>query len=97
MLPGSQGKEDQLTMLTFAQAAERLVADEHVRSMTPEGLRKLARTDPEWPVAPGEYGVVAGARLLPYEHVVRYFQTRSKRKGRGPAKRKRSGRNENTR
>ena len=73
-------------MLSFAQAAERLVASGHVRSMSPEGLRKLARTDPEWPIAADEYGHVAGARLVPYERVVRYFEVRSKRRGRGPAR-----------
>lgn len=72
-------------MLSFAQVAERLVASGQVRSMTPEGLRKLARTDPEWPVTANEYDVVAGARLIPYERVVEYFETRTKRKGRGPA------------
>jgi hypothetical protein len=29
---------------------------------------------------------VAGARTLPYELVVTYIETRSKRKGRGPAR-----------
>jgi hypothetical protein len=82
------GSEERPTMLSFTQAAERLVASGHVRSMTPEGLRKLARTDPEWPVSPDEYGVVAGARLIPYERVVQYFETRSKRRGRGPAQEK---------
>ncbi|MFD0429449.1 hypothetical protein ACFQ60_22500 [Streptomyces zhihengii] len=71
-------------MLTFAQAADRLVADQIVRSMTPEGLRKLARTDPEWPVGAADYGTVAGARTLPYEALVTYMNTRSKRPGRGP-------------
>jgi hypothetical protein len=77
--------EERFTMLSFAQAAERLVSAGHVRSMTPEGLRKLARTDPEWPISPDEYSKVAGARLIPYEPVVKYFETRSKRRGRGPA------------
>src|SRR5690606_22410332 len=71
-------EEEPRTMLTFAQAAERLVTEEHVRSMGPEGLRKLARTDPEWPLGPGDYGSIAGARTLPYEVVVQYIKTRSK-------------------
>jgi hypothetical protein len=83
-------KEEQRTMLTFAQAAERLVSEEHVRSMGPEGLRKLARTDPEWPLSADDYGTVAGARTVPYELVVKYVKTRSKRPGRGPAKPKTS-------
>lgn len=84
MSKGEQRKEKPHTMLTFAQAAERLVSDEHVRSMGPEGLRKLARTDPEWPLTEDDYGLVAGARTVPYERVVEYIQTRSKRTGRGP-------------
>lgn len=79
-------KEEPRTMLTFTQAAERLVADEIVRSMGPEGLRKLARTDAEWPFAAEDYEQVAGARTLPYERLVEYFRTRSKRPGRGPAR-----------
>ncbi|MEU2510545.1 hypothetical protein [Streptomyces syringium] len=84
MPKGEPRKGKQRTMLTFAQAAERLVAEDHVRSMGPEGLRKLARTDPEWPITAEEYGTVAGARTLPYELVVEYIRTRSKRPGRGP-------------
>lgn len=86
-MPKSEASRgEQRTMLTFAQAAQRLVDDGHVRSMGPEGLRKLARTDPEWPITDDDYGTVAGARTLPYELVVSYIETRSKRKGRGPAK-----------
>lgn len=73
-------------MLTFMQAAERLVADGVVRSMGAEGLRKLARTDVEWPFGDGDYEKIAGARLLHYEALVEYFRTRSKRSGRGPAR-----------
>ncbi|MFJ9234129.1 hypothetical protein ACIRJ3_03980 [Streptomyces anulatus] len=86
--------EEQRTMLTFAQAAERLAAEGIVRSMTPEGLRKLARTDPEWPVSADDYATVAGARTLPYELLVTYMATRSKRRGRGPDRAPRTGRTE---
>ncbi|MFD9248481.1 hypothetical protein [Streptomyces bottropensis] len=82
-----QRAEEPRTMLTFTQAAERLVVDGVVRSMGPEGLRKLARTDEQWPFSEGDYEKVAGARLLHYEALVEYFQTRSKRPGRGPSKR----------
>jgi hypothetical protein len=73
-------------MLSFAQIAARLVAEGHVRSMSPEGLRKLARTDEEWPLSDEDYGVVGKARTAPYEVVETYILTRSKRRGRGPAK-----------
>jgi hypothetical protein len=73
-----------LTMLTFTDAAKRLVEEQVVRSMTGEGLRKIARTDPEWPLSDADYGRVAGVRLVPYETLVEFMQTRSKRRGRGP-------------
>jgi len=78
-----------LTMLTFTDAARRLVEDEIVRSMTGEGLRKIARSDPEWPLSDADYGRIAGVRLVPYETVVDFMQTRSKRRGRGPDRRPR--------
>ena len=85
-MPDKPPKGEQRTMLTFTAAAQRLVADGLVRSMTAEGLRKLARSDEEWPLREDDYEKVANARLLPYEVLVRYIQTRSKRKGRGPAR-----------
>jgi len=81
---GSTGGEPR--MVSFTQAAKRLVADGVVRSMTAEGLRKLARTDPEWPVGENDYEPVGNARVFPYEKVLAYFATRSKRMGRGPAR-----------
>lgn len=77
---------ERVTMLTFADAANRLAGEGHVRSMTAEGLRKLARTDPEWPIKDDEYVRIAGVRLVPYERVVTYFKTRTKRRGRGPSR-----------
>ncbi len=72
-------------MLTFAQAAEQLIEDEIVPNMTPEGLRKLARSEPDWPISPDDYGTVAGARTLPYELLAPYIRERvGKRRGRGP-------------
>jgi len=74
-------------MLSFTEAAERLVADGIAQSMTAEGLRKLAR-DPAsgWPIGPDDYRVVGKTRMLPYELLVPYMQTR--RRGRGPDKTK---------
>jgi hypothetical protein len=75
-------------MLTFAQAADQLVADEIVPNMTPEGLRKLARNPSSgWPIAEDDYGSTAGARTLPYEVLAEFIRDRaSRRRGRGPAK-----------
>lgn len=72
--------ERRYTMLTFEQAAAQLVADGHVRRMTAEGLRKAARTHPDWPVTDEQYGKASNARTLPYELAVRFVQTRRRQK-----------------
>jgi hypothetical protein len=84
-MPEDTPGEEQPTMLSFTEAAERLVADGIAQSMTAEGLRKLAR-DPAsgWPIAPDDYRVVGKTRMLPYEVLVPYMQAR--RRGRGPDK-----------
>jgi hypothetical protein len=86
-MPEDTPGEEQRTMLSFAEAAERLVADGIAQSMTAEGLRKLAR-DPAsgWPIGPDDYRVVGKTRMLPYELLVPYMQGR--RRGRGPDKTK---------
>lgn len=70
-------------MLSFAEAADRLVRDGIAQSMTAEGLRRLAR-DPlsGWPIGPKDYRVVGKTRLLPYELLAPYM--RARRRGRGP-------------
>lgn len=78
-------------MLSFTEAAERLVEDGVTESMTAEGLRRLAR-DPlsGWPIGPDDYRVVGKTRMLPYELLVPYMQTR--KRARGPAKQPRKKR-----
>lgn len=89
-MPEDTPGEEQPTMLSFTEAAERLVADGIAQSMTAEGLRKLAR-DPAsgWPIGPDDYRVVGKTRMLPYELLVPYMQAR--RRGRGPDKTKQRG------
>lgn len=84
--------EEQPTMLSFTEAAERLVADGIASNMTAEGLRRLAR-DPAsgWPIAPDDYRVVGKTRTLPYDVLAPYMRERlGKRRGRGPDTKKRS-------
>ena len=78
-------------MLSFAEAADRLVRDGIAQSMTAEGLRRLAR-DPAsgWPIGPKDYRVVGKTRMLPYEPLAAYMQTR--KRGRGPARQPRKKR-----
>ncbi|MGQ4350478.1 hypothetical protein [Streptomyces sp. SAS_275] len=78
-------------MLSFTEAADRLVKDGIAQSMTAEGLRRLAR-DPlsGWPIGPKDYRVVGKTRTLPYELLVPYIQAR--KPARGPAKQPRKKR-----
>lgn len=74
-------------MVTFAKAAELVVAFELAPSMTAEGLRKIARTDPNWTVTEDDYEQVANARSMPWALVKRYFEQRAATgftRGRGP-------------
>jgi hypothetical protein len=83
--------EEQRTMLTFAEAAERLVEDKIAQSMTAEGLRRLAR-DPlsGWPIGPSDYRMAGKVRMLPYDLLAPYMRERlGKRRGRGPDTKKR--------
>lgn len=86
--------EEQPTMLSFTEAAERLVKDRIAPNMTAEGLRRLAR-DPKsgWPIGPGDYRVVGKTRTLPYDVLAEYMRERlGKRRGRGPDTKKRGKR-----
>lgn len=78
-------------MLSFTEAADRLVEDGIAESMTAEGLRRLAR-DPRsgWPIGPKDYRVVGKTRTLPYELLAPYIQAR--KRSRGPAKQPRKKR-----
>ena len=78
-------------MLSFTEAADRLVEDGIAQSMTAEGLRRLAR-DPKsgWPIGPDDYRVVGKTRMFPYELLAPYMQAR--KPGRGPAKQPRKKR-----
>ena len=90
-MPEDTPGEEQLTMLSFTEAADRLVKDGIAQSMTAEGLRRLAR-DPAsgWPIGPDDYRVVGKTRMLPYELLAPYMQAR--KRGRGPAKQPRKKR-----
>lgn len=85
-----QGEEQPL-MLSFTEAAERLVTDGIAQNMTAEGLRRLAR-DPAsgWPIAEKDYRVVGKTRMLPYDVLAPYMRERlGRRPGRGPDTKKR--------
>lgn len=85
-MPSTPREEGRYTMLTFAEAAERLVADGVAPNMTAEGLRRIARKEPDrWPIKPGDYRVAGRTRMLPYELLVPFIRERlGRRRGRGP-------------
>lgn len=83
-------------MVTFTSGAELLVKLNIVPSMTREGVRKVANTDPDWPFGPGrphEYGKLANAQTMNTKAFLEFFSTRSvKKRGpdRGPRRPKRA-------
>lgn len=81
-------------VVTFTSGAELLVELGIVDSMTREGVRKIAKTDPDWPFGEGRpyaYGKLAQAQTMDTEPFLDYFRRRVVKK-RGPDKqpRKRS-------
>ncbi len=86
-MPESQDDRRELPpMVTFRTGAELLVQLGIVESMTREGVRKIANTDPEWPFGPGrphDYQKIANAQAMATGPFLDFFQARQV-KGRGP-------------
>ncbi|MFJ6215030.1 hypothetical protein ACIQGZ_17095 [Streptomyces sp. NPDC092296] len=75
-------------MVTFTSGAELLVKLGIVESMTREGVRRVAKTDPNWPFGPDrphKYGKVANAQSMATEPFLEFFRARQVKK-RGPDK-----------
>ncbi|MER8083823.1 hypothetical protein ABTZ57_01340 [Streptomyces sp. NPDC094048] len=73
-------------MVTFTSGAALLVELGIVESMTREGVRKIAKTDPAWPFGPGRrypYGRIANAQSMASGPFLEFFRGRKVR-GRGP-------------
>jgi hypothetical protein len=88
-VPKSESQEVSLpAVVTFTSGAELLVELGIVESMTREGVRKIAKTDPDWPFGEGRahnYGKVANAQTMATGPFLDYFRTRTIKK-RGPDK-----------
>lgn len=88
-MPKPESQEVSLpAVVTFTSGAELLVELGIVESMTREGVRKIAKTDPDWPFGEGranDYGKVANAQTMQTEAFLDYFRTRTIKK-RGPDK-----------
>jgi hypothetical protein len=73
-------------LVTFTEIARRLVERKIIEgSITRQGVRHIAMTDPDWPIPPDGY-LKSGRNLLMYwEPVEEFFRERDKPR-RGPAK-----------
>lgn len=83
--------------ISFTEGAKLLVDRNLVSSMTPQGLRYIARNRPEWPFGEGRtksgkkrtpYFMASGTRMMPTREFLAYFEEKPPR-GRGPNKKPR--------
>lgn len=74
--------------ITFVEGAQLLVSEGIATSMTPQGLRYIARERTDWPFGdePGKtpYRDAGRTRLMETGVFLRYFREVYKPKGRGP-------------
>ncbi|WP_030185920.1 hypothetical protein [Streptomyces capuensis] len=81
--------------VTFKTGAELLISEGIVSSITPDGIRYIARQQPEdWPFGDGRrhaYGMVGNARVMETGPFLSYFRKHPPT-GRGPAKKPRERR-----
>lgn len=78
-------------LVTFTEIARRVTEQKLVpRSITRQGVRHIADTDPAWPVPQSEWLKIGTAWAMPWEPVEKFFRARTTR-GRGPAANKESG------
>lgn len=76
--------------VTFSTGAQLLIDEGLVDSITPDGLRYIARTDEAWPFGdePGRhpYVMIGNARTMEKGIFLAYFKAGPPRGGRGPNK-----------
>ncbi|CAK7288648.1 hypothetical protein [Streptomyces misionensis] len=74
--------------VTFTSGAQLLIEEELVESITPDGLRYIARTAEDWPFGDGPgkrpYVQVGNARTMETRVFLAYFKAGPPRGGRGP-------------
>ncbi|GAA2770368.1 hypothetical protein XF35_41635 [Streptomyces platensis subsp. clarensis] len=91
MTPG--GRSDLPSFVTFKTGAELLVEQGIATSITPDGVRYIARQDnQEWPFGEGKphpYEKVGNARVMATKPFLDYFRSHPP-KGRGPDRAPRS-------
>lgn len=76
--------------VTFTTGAQLLIDEGLVESITPDGLRYIARTAADWPFGDGRekhrYVMVGNARTMETGVFLAYFKAGPARGGRGPNK-----------
>lgn len=74
--------------VTFTTGAQLLIDKGLVESITPDGLRYIARTAKDWPfgdkASQRPYVKVGNARTMETKAFIRYFASGPTRGGRGP-------------
>lgn len=84
-MPNDEERRAVPPMVTFTTGAELLVELGLVPNMTREGLRKISKTDPDWPIGPEDYVKIGNAQAMPTKPLLEFFKKRTTR-GRGPAR-----------
>jgi hypothetical protein len=74
----------EVEMVHLAEAARRVVALGYAPSMTGDRIAKLAKTDPDWPIARHQEQRVGNRRKVPWEPVRAYFAARFAGRGSRP-------------
>lgn len=76
--------------VTFTTGARLLIDEGLVESITPDGLRYIARTAADWPFGDGPgrhpYVMIGNARTMERGVFLAYFEAGPPRGGRGPNK-----------
>lgn len=93
--PAPEGEEEVEipVLVTFRTGADLLGKLKIVPSITREGVRLIAKEDPNWPFGPGrphQYVMIGQAWAMETGPFLEFFRIRGK-KGRGPARKPDSG------
>jgi hypothetical protein len=74
-------------LVTFTEIAKRLTERGIIEgSITRQGVRHIANTDPDWPIPPEQWLKAGSAFVMRWDPVEKFFREREKPRSRGPAK-----------
>lgn len=73
-------------LVSFADMARLLDEIEDLPSLSPQRIRQLAETDPDWPVPMDEAIKTGRIRLFDWNLMEPYFRNRKSRQGQRPKK-----------